>query len=91
MVTSKAKENEIIVGLVEHAKTGGDCFGCPYQKEAFCHHKLCKDAIELLKAQEPVKPQEYKGNYFCECGNRLHKCIETDKYCSRCGRAVKWE
>lgn len=43
-----------------------------------------------LKAQEPITPQERNGNYFCWCGNRLHKTIETDRFCSRCGREVKW-
>ena len=47
-------------------------------------------ALKLLEAQEPITPQERNGNYFCWCGNRLHKTIETDRFCSRCGRKVKW-
>ena len=53
MGMTKAKQNKIAAGLAEHARTCGDCYGCPYRNEPFCHHKLCKDALELLKAQEP--------------------------------------
>ena len=51
-----AKLNEMIAGLTEHAKADGDCYGCTYRKELFCHHKLCKDVLDYIKAQEPRKP-----------------------------------
>lgn len=55
-------------------------------------HENQKNTIkELLNAQKQIVPQERNGNYFCYCGNRLHKIVETDKFCSRCGRAVKWD
>ncbi len=52
------------------------------------------DALALLKVQEPIAPVEEKrrGGYF-RCGNcnaRVSKVFE-DKYCSQCGRPVKWE
>lgn len=52
------------------------------------------DTCELKEAQEPVKPVQEKrrGGYF-RCGNcnaRVSK-VFGDKYCSQCGRPVKWE
>ena len=72
---TKAKQNEIAVGLSEHSRTGGDCYGCPYKNEVFCHHKLCEDALELLKAQEPKDGKVYiitKGEY-----SDYHICAVT--------------
>ena len=69
-----------------------ECGSCPYNDNSIdCGENLMADALELLKAQEPVVPQERNGNYFCWCGNRLHKTIETDRFCSKCGRRVKWD
>lgn len=69
-----------------------------------CCHDLMTAALALLKVQEPVKPrieetilsQKYNENllknYYCgNCGEFLHKVIRIDKFCSQCGRAVKWE
>jgi hypothetical protein len=56
-----------------------------------------EDALELLKAQEPVEPKkndvEFAGlrtwDWACpECNCIL---IYRANYCSCCGRAVKWE
>lgn len=51
------------------------------------------DALELLKEQEPVKPippEDELSLYRCgKCHHPLFRCV--DKYCSRCGRSVKWE
>ena len=64
---TKAKENEILLALKEHSMNGGDCFSCPYQKEPFCHHKLCKDTLELLKAQESETSNEPKPDDDVGC------------------------
>ena len=59
--------------------------------------QLLIDALELLKAQEPVKPKVEdawpKPLHICaNCGSCL---ITTEsykaKYCVECGRAVKWD
>jgi len=66
-----------------------------------------RDAIELLKAQEPVKPiiETTYGTAECEdpwgrlifcgaCGKRINEKYnpdEDDKYCKHCGKPVKWE
>ena len=52
-----------------------------------------RDALALLKEQEavkPVPPEDEFGLYRCgKCYHQLFRCV--DKYCSRCGQAVKWE
>lgn len=53
-----------------------------------------KNAIEALKEQEPVKPNEIRhGNMlmYYQCPSCMSALHAVDKYCSQCGRAVKWE
>ena len=63
---------------------------------------LVRDAVELLKEQEAVKPvlDEQTGRiWLCgKCGsyvgfedNDPHDPNEFDKYCRECGRPVLWE
>ena len=56
-------------------------------------------AIALLKKQEPIKPtiNEY-GEAYCVCGENVgiipsSKNLPSirSKYCSECGRRMKWE
>ena len=59
-----------------------------------CMHQMFRDAITLLKAQEPVKPQEYDPvvyghKYFC--GKCHHKIWRNDNFCPNCGRKAEWE
>lgn len=70
------------------------CEKCPYCVNGTCPdlHALHRDALALLKAQEPVKPTWKNGYPLCgECGFKLHWIIEQNNYCPNCGRAVKWE
>ena len=90
-----------------------ECRKCPYVDGIYCKATprvgkanievrtgLVYEAIELLKAQEPVKPI-FAGQDDWICGN----CGETvgweqlsnygldkvkHKYCPECGKAVKW-
>ena len=49
-----------------------------------------RDAIALLKMQEPIEPVVINGQYECgECRYELR--IDADSYCPCCGRMVKWE
>ena len=59
----------------------------------------CNDALELLKAQEEVKPtiNEY-GEAYCICGENVGIIPSSknlpkicSKYCSECGRRMKWK
>lgn len=56
--------------------------------------ELAEDALALLKAQEPVKPvpdTSYGARpWWFVCGNCKLSVNEDQKYCSNCGRAVKW-
>lgn len=83
-----------------------DCSDCPYDADFNCLGCLAlhRDALELLKEQEPVKPyMDYDGQdvWRCgECGNSLmhpsyYDCDNDAKnhirYCSHCGRAIAWD
>lgn len=80
-----------------------DCNKCNYpcreDDTITMPRELVKDALALLKMQEPVEPT--KSNYTYFCGNPRCKKIITEmvpsgapmykaKYCSECGMAVKW-
>lgn len=68
---------------------------CPFNDDVW---SSIRDALELLKAQEPVKAKEaiwpHRG-VFGKCGvcNSPLPVIEgiKSKFCCMCGRAVKWE
>lgn len=66
---------------------------CPYYDECWAdkikiEKQLKKDALALLKAQEPVKYTfDFDGDLICGgCGERIDG---TDNYCRTCGRKVK--
>lgn len=85
---------------------GFACNQCPYKDmESTCHSRtegdLISDALDLLKAQEPVKPVLDIDTW--KCGNCRHTLEHQEllgdnvlfheqyNYCPECGRAVKWE
>ena len=74
----------------EPGQTIGCLLDCPYDNVDACKKKLMRDALALLKAQEPVKPIENAGFYYCGAC-RYAFTSARQKYCSECGRAVKWE
>lgn len=56
--------------------------------------QLVLDTLALLKAQEPVEPVIDKTTSFWtlwRCGACGTTLIATDRFCGKCGRAVKWE
>ena len=60
------------------------------EQDTMIRRNITKEAIELLKAQEPVAPIERNGFYYCgEC--RYAFTVHKQKYCTDCGRPVKWE
>lgn len=82
--------------------------GCPYMAEWIhmtmhdkringrCVDLLAKDALELLKAQEPVEPtldvRHGKSMWRCgSCSTALQPNQMHAKFCFNCGRAVKWD
>ena len=75
---------------------------CPYYGEWGCSLQVKKDAFELLKEQNPVEPRKVKryiqyNNTAVDfsdtynCGNCGKELPDNAKYCSACGRAVKWD
>lgn len=83
--------------------TGDACRQCPYDEECAemigsgsAH--LCSDALELLKEQEPVKPSLLVSNgpddvcsQWYLCGKCKKPIDHKDRFCKRCGQAVRWE
>ena len=63
-------------------------------KKADYYAGICKDALALLKAQEPIAPHDYDpviyGHRYT-CGNCHHSLWRNDNYCSQCGKKVKWD
>lgn len=73
-----------------------NCDECPYIRgNAMCLSYKDKDALELLKKQEPKATIITHQNEYCKDG-KCPSCgheIETNmhpKYCGYCGQAVKW-
>lgn len=91
--TIKGLECCILRDPDDHAR----CGECPYKSN--CVNRLKIDALDLLKKQEPkfvsdiaeaiigCKPK-VKVGHCPSCGVLMS---ETDRYCRKCGQAVKWE
>ncbi len=71
---------KVIKGIQECDLNGGLIGNCPY-----------KGILALLKEQEPISPScDIDGRYLV-CGNCGKKIGKSTNYCTKCGRAVKWE
>lgn len=83
--------------LIKAVDHGGDMAAYT----AFQCQCAVKDALELLKAQEPVKPYaQGDGSFACDnCGETVGweemNCggisMVKYKYCPECGKEVKWD
>ena len=68
-------------------------------EEWYSHSEVqntAKATMELLKEQEPIKPKSKVRHGENEqiqhwCGNCMAMLHGKPKYCSNCGRQVKWE
>lgn len=90
-----ADREKVIKGL-EYCIGHHLCLGCGYYdpNNARCQKDLMRDALELLKEQEPIRPilarignYDAINDYTCPvCGTDLY---HLQKYCDECGRAVK--
>lgn len=92
-MSEQEKLEKVIKGL-ECCVGFGGCDKCPYGPDArACMEPMHKEAIALLKEQEPVIPKRFGVSWFC--GNCKTKLVFTRSnkaaYCWRCGKAVKWE
>jgi len=73
-----------------------DCGECDLVQDREWLLSVYDDAIELLKEQEPIKPKSKvrhgeNGQIQHWCGNCMAMLHGKPKYCSNCGRQVKWE
>lgn len=89
---------KVINGLECCANGGRDlCKKCYQEGPGFgiaCRQGLMRDALELLKEQEPVEPliadyKIYGSNRIC--ANCTAYLFPAGKYCPGCGREVKWD
>lgn len=101
-MTEQEKREKVIKALEWCMGEKHDCYrekGCPYENEGDdvgCKYALHRDALSLLKAQEP-KPPIIKENsygwkfYYCpSCGKEFYQNNKFS-FCEKCGQAVKWE
>lgn len=94
-----ADKEKIVNGLECCSESSGyGCNYCPYGDECRkatlmgCAH-LCRDALELLKEQEPVHVQkrEFAHMWFWCCGSCGVAITEGDRFCRMCGKEMKWD
>jgi len=94
-MTSREK---VIKGLECCVRTIDDCEcadNCPYETQCWdgtMYLDLMRDALALLKVEEPLKPKLSVSGilYKCRaCGRPLTKYL--DEFCPKCGRPVKWD
>lgn len=102
-MTEQEKREKVIKGLKWCMDEEHDCYieqGCPYENEGEgfgCKYALHRDALELLKAQEPVDaivvPNgiDRSGGWWYQCPSCKMEIKPRDRYCRNCGQAVKWE
>lgn len=97
-MTEQEKREKVIKGLECIAGNLVYCAHCKYSdvngygRGDRCKRDCAKDALALLKAQEPMEPKWRKGYAYCgQCGYKLHWIVEQNNFCQNCGRAVKWE
>lgn len=101
------KREKVIKGLECCLSGPMQCEKCPYKTDVdisipHCVRDLRKNAIELLKAQEPVllENQHKPYGHFIntnspwisrcpECGKKIDG--KQTRFCKYCGQAVKWE
>lgn len=71
------------------------CNGCPYEGQE-CIDRMKTDALALLKEHEAVKPilireGRNKENHYYECRECGEEIVFEQKYCSGCGKPIKWD
>lgn len=98
-----AELEKVIRGLECQYEPRMTCYGCDHfiVRDKLCNkNKIFREAVDLLKAQEPVSPtikQEMDDICSCiddvaycgRCGERIGRLKQN--YCQNCGKKVKWE
>jgi hypothetical protein len=102
-----AELEKVILGLECQYEPRMTCYGCEYfiARDKLCNkNKIFREAVDLLKAQEPVKPYiDYDGQDVWRCGScgatifhLSHTQADENEqncvtFCRYCGKAMKWE
>ena len=72
---------------------GDDCQKCPYHGEEYCTDAVMRDALDLLRENEPVEPikEPLAGSDYAiwQCGECRAWLRISDRFCGRCGKKVK--
>lgn len=72
------------------------CRDCGYDNRECneCVEELLRDALELLKEQEPERVEIVDSDggrtHWYVCGGCKTPINPGDRFCHECGRAVKW-
>ena len=100
-VSGMQNRERIIESLEQCTDTTGyrsDCYGCIHRQDGpglLCREQLMRDALALLREQEPVKPTERDGWHYCGAYGRSIDSDFADEevflYCPNCGRKVEWD
>ena len=69
---------------------------CPYWECEYCINEVMRNALELLKEQEPIEAKtmgesKSHGSWWFACGACGHAIDPEDNFCRECGRKVKWD
>lgn len=89
-------DREKIIQAMEWCKENA-CKDCPYDTHNNESCGISDDILDLLKEQEPIEPISYMDGlvqrFACgKCGKHLlYATWGHDNFCSKCGRAVKWD
>lgn len=89
-------KEQVIRAIEIHLDLNSDCEGCAYDNGEECFKKMITDAVALLREQEAVEPitaREGRNKYwsYYVCPNCNDDLFYGQKYCSECGKAVKWD
>lgn len=92
---------ELCLGSIDSAGCPEECpyyEACQKYENYAVFQPLMRDALEALKAQEPVKPKKVKGYkppvctlFDYECENCESPIMEKQPFCAGCGKALKWD
>lgn len=82
---------KVINGL--ECRLNQSCAQCPYDEDFNCIgcDVLFRDAIVLLKAQEPIQIIKVGYNDHGRCPKCDRYVSKYSNFCWYCGQAVKWE
>lgn len=90
------KREKVIKALEICFNPTGKCKECPYDELGEipnCTKAVGKDALELLKAWDPLAPEIEGGSvtWWWVCGECHGEVGSRDKYCRHCGREIAWD